>query len=326
MFFQLLFIHLFRPFLKYNQATSPLPAHVSPRKLCTHAAAMVSKLLRLYKRTYGLRQICNIAVYIAHSACTIHLLNLPEKNAKRDIIHGVKHLEEIAEGWLCARRTLSMLSMLTRRWKIEIPEEAAIVFARTDAKFGPLKPYSQASPGAESMSPAPNRQMSPPTPPMNQNPAFNWPIPGLPATCVLPNGTTMSSPASTPEVRQSNRPMSLPPQHAADYDHARRQQRYVMPLEQQELWNQDRAARVGTMTEPQPAPEILFGGVDALVEESQDWWMRDQSVLASGFNNWNGLESEAALLGNGKNETGYTSYCGANSFDTNGTNGLGQYQ
>jgi hypothetical protein len=43
MFFQLLYIHLFRPFLKYNQATSPLPAHVSPRKLCTQAAAMISK-------------------------------------------------------------------------------------------------------------------------------------------------------------------------------------------------------------------------------------------------------------------------------------------
>jgi hypothetical protein len=111
MFFQLLYIHLFRPFLKYNPNNSPLPAHVSPRKLCTQAAAMISKLLRLYKRSHGLRQICNICVYIAHSACTIHLLNLPEKNAKRDIIHGVKHLEEIAEGWLCARRTLGILSV-----------------------------------------------------------------------------------------------------------------------------------------------------------------------------------------------------------------------
>ena len=98
MFFQLLFIHLFRPFLKYTQSTSPLPQSVSPRKLCTQAAAMISKLMRLYKRSHGLRQICNIAVYIVHSACTIHLLNLPDKNARRDIVHGVKHLEEIAEG------------------------------------------------------------------------------------------------------------------------------------------------------------------------------------------------------------------------------------
>ena len=76
MFFQLLFIHLFRPFLKYTQATSPLPPTVSPRKLCAQAAQMISKLMRLYKRSHGLRQIPNIAVYIAHAACTIHTLNL----------------------------------------------------------------------------------------------------------------------------------------------------------------------------------------------------------------------------------------------------------
>lgn len=140
MFAQLLYIHLFRPFLKYNQSTSPLPANVSPRKLCTQAAATISKLLRLYKRSYGLRQICNVAVYIAHSACTIHLLNLPDKNAKRDITHGIKHLEEIAEGWPVARRTLMVLSAQAQKWKISLPEEAAAVLSRTDCKFGKLSP------------------------------------------------------------------------------------------------------------------------------------------------------------------------------------------
>jgi hypothetical protein len=86
-----------------------------------------------------LRQICNVAVYIAHTACTVHLLNLPEKNARRDIIHGVKHLEEIAEGWLCARRTLGILSVLSQNWKVELPEEAVAVLARTEAKFGPYE-------------------------------------------------------------------------------------------------------------------------------------------------------------------------------------------
>jgi hypothetical protein len=142
MFFQLLYIHLFRPFLKYNPDNSPLPPNVSPRKQCTQAAAMISKLLRLYKRSHGLRQICNICVYIAHSACTIHLLNLPEKNAKRDIIHGIKHLEEIAEGWLCARRTLGILSVLAKRWKVDLPEEASAVLSRTDEKFGPWNEIS----------------------------------------------------------------------------------------------------------------------------------------------------------------------------------------
>lgn len=144
MFFQLLFIHLYRPFLKYTQSTSPLPSHVSPRKLCTQAAATISKLFRLYKRTHGLHQVCNIAIYIIHSACTIHLLNLPDKNARRDVTHGVKHLEEIAEYWLAARRTLRILHVSSERWKIELPEEAAATFSRTLAKYGPWGSSEQA--------------------------------------------------------------------------------------------------------------------------------------------------------------------------------------
>lgn len=136
MFFHLQYIHLFRPFLKYTPATSPLPPHVSPRRICTANAGAVSKLFRLYKKLWNLRQICNIAVYMLHSACTIHLLNLPEKTARRDITHGVKHLEEIAEDWLCARRTLSILSVLARKWKCELPEDAAFVLRRADEKYG----------------------------------------------------------------------------------------------------------------------------------------------------------------------------------------------
>lgn len=136
MFFHLQYIHLFRPFLKYDPSASPLPAHVSPRRICTANAGSISKLMRLYKKNWGLRQICNIAVYMVHSACTIHLLNLPEKTAKRDIIHGVKALEEIAEDWLCARRTLGIISVLARKWNCELPEDAAFVLQRTDEKYG----------------------------------------------------------------------------------------------------------------------------------------------------------------------------------------------
>lgn len=34
---------------------------------------------------------------------------------------------------------------------------------------------------------------------------------------------------------------------------------------------------------------MLFGGVDSLLvgnEDSQDWWLKDQSTLAHGFENW----------------------------------------
>jgi hypothetical protein len=146
MFFHLQYIHLFRPFLKYTPAASPLPAHVSPRRICTANAGAISKLMRLYKKTWNLRQICNIAVYMEHQACTIHLLNLPEKTAKRDIIHGVKHLEEIAEDWLCARRSLSIISVLSRKWNCELPEEASLVLQRTDEKYGTFSTTDVPSP------------------------------------------------------------------------------------------------------------------------------------------------------------------------------------
>lgn len=109
--------------------------------------------MRLYKKSWNLRQICNIAVYMIHSACTIHLLNLPEKTAKRDLTHGLKHLEEIAEDWLCARRTLSILSVLARKWKCEIPEDAEIILKRTDERFEYYSTSEVPSPGSSNMAP-----------------------------------------------------------------------------------------------------------------------------------------------------------------------------
>ncbi|KAK3323450.1 fungal-specific transcription factor domain-containing protein [Cercophora scortea] len=159
MFYHLQYIHLFRPFLKYTPGQSPLPSHVSPRRICTANAGAISKLMRLYKKLYNLRQICNIAVYMVHSACTIHMLNLPERTAKRDVIHGVKHLEEIAEDWLCARRTLSILSVLARKWNVEMPEEASIVLQRTDEKYGTFSTSDVPSPHRSSLIMTP----SPPT-------------------------------------------------------------------------------------------------------------------------------------------------------------------
>jgi len=81
-----------------------------------------------------------------HSACTIHLLNLPEKTAKRDITHGIKHLEEIAEDWLCGRRTLNILSVLVRKWNVELPEEAAHSLQRADERWGTFSTSEVPSP------------------------------------------------------------------------------------------------------------------------------------------------------------------------------------
>ncbi|KAK3294849.1 fungal-specific transcription factor domain-containing protein [Chaetomium fimeti] len=171
MFFHLQYIHLFKAFLKYTPATSPLPTHVSPWRMCGANAGAISKLMRLYKKLYDLRQICNIAVYMVQTACTIHILHLPEKTAKRDIIHGVKHLEEIAEDWLCARRALSTLSVLARKWKVELPEEAALVLQRTDEKYGTVSISDVPSPTGS----GPSSTRSPPPNPetVTQSPTTN---------------------------------------------------------------------------------------------------------------------------------------------------------
>ena len=257
---------------------------------------MISKLLRLYKRTHGLRQICNIAVYIAHSACTIHLLNLPDKNAKRDIIHGVKHLEEIAESWLCARRTLVVLSTLAKRWKIDMPEEAAAILERTDFKFRPYHPEDQQSPRSEAMSSPPTQRMSPPVSMPSQNHLMN-------ATSDhrdLPRGHL----ASQHRTQQPGTAVSVPTSVTAEPQRPPRQSRYGLSQAQEEAWNHDVASR-GSAASTQLSPSTLFGGIDTLVQDDEGWWVKDQYALEDGFGNWNGVDSDMSLLGNGAPGSGY---------------------
>jgi hypothetical protein len=285
MFFQLLFIHLFRPFLKYTRTTSPLPHTVNPSKLCTRAAAMISKLLRLYKRSHGLRQICNIAVYITHSACIIHLLDLPAKNARRDIIHGIKHLEETAEGWISARRTLNILAMLARKWNIELPEEAEVVLARTDAKYGSYT--GDVSSPSSKHSRAPGAVMNP-APSMAQQ-ARQTPIP-VPAQA----GFYTNDPVA---VGPSTRPQSSGASHSiplTDLESIRGQQypRMVSKPNQQQMLSRHRPNRSMHARQPvENSPGNMFGGVEQLLRDSSDWAHRDQVQLATEFENWNTVDA-----------------------------------
>ncbi|OJD35652.1 fungal specific transcription factor [Diplodia corticola] len=293
MFFQLLYIHLFRPFLKYNQTTSPLPPNVSPRKLCTQAAQSISKLLRLYKRSHGLRQICNVAVYIAHSACTIHLLNIPDKNARRDIIHGVKHLEEIAEGWLCARRTLSILSILARKWRVELPEEAVAVLARTDAKFGTYHGDTLSPKGTAALPQAACPQPGS-LPPLVQSYGYTTALPASTASTVSANAASYAA-ATIVRRGSDNRSRTGPPQTAADIQYPRVHRQGS----QQQATDPTTPANTSGSTNVSlgGSPSDLFGGVDALLRENQDnWWLRDQSQLAVGFDNWGMNAEEMAYL------------------------------
>ena len=305
MFFHLLYIHLFRPFLKYTSSTSPLPSHVSPRKLCTQAACVVSKLLRIYKKTHGLRYICNIAVYIAHSACTIHLLNLPDKTAKRDIVHGVKHLEEISEGWLCARRTLGILNILVRRWKIELPEQAAVVLARAESKYGPYTDYDSSRSARAGSTPSESvpTTMSPPLSSIVR-PAATQPGYFTNVSYVMPGTLGLASSALPPRSAHELQNTFYPPQQSySAQPHGTKR-------------HLDSTASTTSSTDPNAfdteskmSPTDFAGLDQSLVEESRDWWLKDQNQLARGFENWSEFHMD---LDNGNGTNG-------NVLNSNGT-------
>ena len=316
MFYQLLYIHLYRPFLRFTKTTSPLPAHVSPRKYCTQAANAISKLLRLYKRTHGLRHIINKVVYIAHSACTIHLLNLPDKNAKRDIVHGIKQLEEIGDCWTAARRTLWILSLCAERWKIELPDEAQAAMARARVRWGPNEQ------GTGSFSPeilaSMMQQITPSSLPdmmvqnMQQQHSTTSQRPNtramrLPWERMGYMGHVAPSPPDSTGTRRSSGNFSSPPYTAADLasNPGRAQPSTSLTKEQEDSWSALQA-RTRTAATPQAVrmstvgtdtgTQAAFGGMGSCIEESQDWWYNDQNQLAVGFENWTTPESDWNIM------------------------------
>lgn len=321
MFYQLLFIHLYRPFLKYTKSTSPLPHHVSPRRICSQAAATISKLLRIYKRSFGLRQICNIAVYIVHSACTIHLLNLPERNAKRDLIHGVRNLEEIAEGWLCARRTLRVLDVSANKWHIELPSEVVTVFERTHTKWGSWGTWdSETSPESMADTPIDESSSSADTrlrqQQQQQTVSFNSSVPYHHPTGGAAFQQPTFYPTNVPQIQPTNgghsfdnfnphMQVSLPNQQnyltvGQGYP-AMNSSTILKPMPSDSRWNNNNnnttsqeASCDNSNSSNSPVavagtpPMPVFNGLPEqhMMEENQDWWLRDQSSLALGLENW----------------------------------------
>ncbi|KAH1604283.1 hypothetical protein KXX21_007071 [Aspergillus fumigatus] len=313
MFYQLLFIHLYRPFLRYTKSSSPLPQHVSPRRICTQAAATISKLLRMYKRTYGFKQIVNVAVYIAHTACTIHLLNLPEKNAQRDLIHGLRNLDEMGESWLCARRTLRILDISANNWQIELPTEASSVFEQTHAKWGPWGSWDQA------VSPSTSEE-SPPTVSVQLPSSASAYIPPAPGGAsitqpgVSPQNLSTSAsyqgnqqyrsevsfPTSLSAMRAAHRSFTaqisradgpLPePTYLRPVPHSYRPVQ-AFPLTQHDAWYNGQVRTFSTdkntASATEASPLTGFDESENLVEESHDWWSRNPNALLSmGTENW----------------------------------------
>ncbi|GAW18221.1 hypothetical protein ANO14919_076950 [Xylariales sp. No.14919] len=311
MFFHLQYIHLFRPFLRYAPKASPLPPHVSPRRICTANAGAISKLMRLYKKIYNLRQICNIAVYMLHSACTIHLLNLPEKAARRDIIHGVKHLEEIAEDWLCGRRALSIISVLSRKWRVELPDEAAQVLQRTDERWGTFNTSDVPSPRSHILvtttssaknTPSPQQAQGSQSPPSHTIPsplAQSPPVvpktsmsPELIATTMVPPPDFRSQPQlagqmmnnsvaigkSTVDIRGLTSPHWQPSPINEVMPH------YSQPYAPFPTRSQARESPQGVSSQ---SATQLTAQSSIFVADGHEWYLKDGVNWQAGFNAWN---------------------------------------
>lgn len=316
MFYQVLLIHLYRPFLKYTKSTSPLPQHVSPRKLCTQAASAISKLLRIYKRSYGFSQIVNIVVYIAHTACTIHLLNMPEKNAQRDVIHGLRHLEEMAESWLCARRTLRILDISANKWQIQLPNEAAVIFERTHTKWGSWGSWDLVtSPTSSDESPTvgtaqPSGAMAGKfsslgndLPGGNVEPSAQGPadMVGVVTPQYQPEPSIPTSVPTVPAAQAQNPasaqvPQNGPPLPEPTYLRPASHMFYPIqpvPLSQNDGWyggQENQLPKQETSAGTEASSMTGFDPAESLVEESQDWWSRNPTTLNLGVEHWDGWQ------------------------------------
>lgn len=316
---QILLIHLYRPFLRYTKGTTPLPSHVSPRKICTQAASSISKLMRMYKRTYGLKQICNIVVYIAHTACTIHLLNLPGRNPERDVVHGLRNIEEMADGWLAARRTLRILDISANKWQVPLPAEATAIFERALAKWGSWGSWDQAtSPSSSEEYPSPTANIANVTNPGTSPMPFSSfrPIPVAQPVTTVPLAPSQWSKPTGPELAHHDPTIGQPSQvpnyrvpdtsYLSSIPQVRARYENTLtgasgpPSSTQPTWFQTTAPQVQPQTAMSPtsidSPASGLDGTENYVEESQDWWNQNAAAgLDMGMNSWGAVWPMAGM-------------------------------
>lgn len=113
-------LHLFRPFLKIDLIKSD----VNPRDTCTNSANKISEIWRSYVSKNGADK-CNIVMaHIILSSTIMHLINLPRsREARQNLIEGMRDLEKMSNTHVFASRSLKILFGLAAAWNIDIPPE-----------------------------------------------------------------------------------------------------------------------------------------------------------------------------------------------------------
>ena len=214
------------------------------------------------------------------------VLHRPDKNARRDIVHGCKHLEEISAGWICASRTLGILSLLAKKWQVELPEEAAAVLARTDRKHGAisrpsdpmLDPQQQTFLNLNAAVATVTKYPKAPTASANLSPTQQL------AQAAQPSGNYTLPPQDGNMFQQQNQPTATATSRDNSTDQVMAYNGYAKD----------------------PSPSEMFGGVEQLIRESQDWIYRDSQQVATGFENWDDLSMDPLTWTNGVAPDGTT--------------------
>lgn len=233
------------------------------------------------------------------SACTIHLINLPTKAAKRDIVQGVKYLEEISSNWLCAKRALIVMQVMSRKYRIELPEEAEVVLSRIDTKgemFGyKLEPSMSTTPKSAppTMSNFPRTNGGPGILELSPRPAANR------NSVISPSPYTNPSEAPYHGVRQRTELLRFDP--LAEHNLP------ITPAISSALYDDYFTGQNSPVTKPRRQGSIEYSALNSpqlraalvggnspsmvtgfshLENTNQHWWLRDQAELAVDLGNW----------------------------------------
>lgn len=213
-------------------------------------------------------------------------------------------MEEIAESWLCARRTLSMLNAFSRKENVALPEEAAAILSRAEARFGPwageaqLRTPSQKSdsasplphlalPGAEQasragLSPAANILYA------ARNAAKSPIIPSYaPSNHVIEHSVQPALSAASSRQQKTSRPRQPSTPVALALSPSP-----VGYMAASSITAPGASAGIAAIHPTNITPGAVSssanfgGGFEPALRDSQDWLMRDQSQLAMGFDQW----------------------------------------
>ncbi|KAF2759473.1 hypothetical protein EJ05DRAFT_484425 [Pseudovirgaria hyperparasitica] len=117
--YQACLIMLFRPLIKVSLTNSD----VVPRDVCLNAANEITRLMRIYRNSYGFRRVNTILSHINLSCSMIHLINIQYEDSKLCLIQDMKNLEDMSESAYFAARAFRTICALAEQWKAKIPPE-----------------------------------------------------------------------------------------------------------------------------------------------------------------------------------------------------------